>query len=386
MADTDRVRLEIGFEGAQVLSVWVTAAVADGLGSALAGDAPGGFTFEAEDGHYTVALNKIVFVKRFARESRVGFGASGLALSLEVGIVGLPGAGKTTLFTALTKAGGGEYGKTNVAMAQIVDQRLGALAEVVHAKKITPAAIRVQDVPGTGPALLGNLRQVDALLVVLDGFSPGADPAGDLETLRLELLVADRDHVERRLERVEKQAKSGDAKLRAEVEELGKVLAHIDAEKPLSEYPGELPPELEPLTTKPLLAVENGPGGIDLALEAELAELDDEEAAAFRDGGVSALEEVVRRLHDALDLVTFFTAGEKDTRAWTLRNGETALDAAETIHSDIARGFIRCEVIDWKDLVDSGSHAEASRRGLQRLEGKTYVVRDGDVLNIRFNV
>jgi ribosome-binding ATPase len=307
-------------------------------------------------------------------------------VSLEVGIVGLPGAGKTTLYTALTKAGGGEYGKTNVAMAQIVDPRLDALAAVVNAKKITPAAIRVQDVPGTGPALLGNLRQVDALLVVLDGFSPAADPARDLETLQLELLVADRDHVERRLERVEKQAKSGDAKLRVEVEELRKVLAHIDAEKGLAEYPGELPPELEPLTTKPVLSVENGPGGIDLALEAELAELDDEEAAAFRDGGASALEEVVRRLHDALDLVTFFTAGEKDTRAWTLRNGETALDAAETIHSDIARGFIRCEVIGWKDLVDSGSHAEASRRNLQRLEGKTYVVRDGDVLNIRFNV
>jgi ribosome-binding ATPase YchF (GTP1/OBG family) len=307
-------------------------------------------------------------------------------VALEVGIVGLPGAGKTTLFTALTKAGGGEYGKTNVAMAPIADPRLDALAKVVAAKKVTPAAIRVQDVPGTGPALLGNLRQVDALLVVLDGFSAGADPSGDLETLRLELLVADRDHVERRLERVEKQAKSGDPKLRAEVEELRKVLAHIDAEKPLSEWPGELPGELEPLTTKPLLALENGPGAIDLALEAELAELDEEEAAAFRDGGSSALEEVVRRLHDALDLVTFFTAGEKETRAWTLRNGETALDAAATIHSDIARGFIRCEVIDWKDLVDAGSHAEASRRGVQRLEGKTYVVRDGDVLNIRFNV
>jgi len=307
-------------------------------------------------------------------------------VALEVGIVGLPGSGKTTLFTALTKAGAGEYGKTNVGMAQIADERLDALARIVSARKITPAAIRVQDVPGTGPALLGNLRQVDALLVVLDGFSPGADPARDLENLRLELLVADRDHAERRLERVEKQAKSGDPKLRVEVEELGKVLAFVDTEAPLSEYPGELPAELEPLTTKPLLAVENGPGGIDLALEAELAELSDEDAAEFRDGGASALEEVVRRLHDALDLVTFFTAGEKETRAWTLRNGETALDAAATIHSDIARGFIRCEVIGWSDLVDSGSHAEASRRGLQRLEGKTYVVRDGDVLNIRFNV
>jgi hypothetical protein len=305
---------------------------------------------------------------------------------LEVGIVGLPGAGKTTLFTALTKAGGGEYGKTNVGMAHVADERLGALARIVAAKKVTPAAIRVQDVPGTGPALLGALRQVDALLVVLDGFSPDADPVGDIENLKLELLVADRDHVERRLERVEKQAKSGDPKLRAEVEELRKVLAHADAGAPLSDYPGELPGELEPLTTKPLIAVENGPGGIDLALEAELAELSDEEAAAFRDGGSSALEEVVRRLRDSLDLVTFFTAGEKETRAWPLRNGQTALDAAGTIHSDIARGFIRCEVIDWRDLVDAGSHAEAARRGQQRLEGKTYVVRDGDVLNIRFNV
>ena len=120
-------------------------------------------------------------------------------------------------------------------MAEIADPRLDALAEVVSAKKVTPAAIRVQDVPGTGPALLGNLRQVDALLVVLDGFSPGADPAGDLENLKLELLVADRDHVAGRLERVEKQAKSGDPKLRAEVERLREVLAAVDAGTPLSE-------------------------------------------------------------------------------------------------------------------------------------------------------
>ena len=130
--------------------------------------------------------------------------------------------------------------------------------------------------------------------------------------------------------------------------------------------------------------VENGPGGIDLAFELELSELGDAEAAEFRDGP-SALEEIVRRLRDALGLITFFTGGDTEARAWMLRQGQTALDAAAEIHSDIARGFIRCEVIGVDDLVETGSRAEAARRGLQRLEGKEYVVADGDVLHIRFS-
>jgi len=308
-------------------------------------------------------------------------------MALEVGIVGLPGSGKTTLFTSLTRTGGAGFGKENVGMASIADDRLEALAALVGARKITPATIRVVDVPGTGPALLGGLRQVDAILAVADGFSPGSDPARDLETLELELLVADRDHVERRLERVEKQAKSGDAALRKEAEQLQALLAQLEAGDTLRDHVGELPAELEPLTTKPLLAVENGPTGIDLQLEAELAEMSDADAAEFREeGSASALDEVVRRLRDALDLITFFTAGEKETRAWTLRRGQTALEAAASVHSDIARGFIRCETISTQDLLDAGSHAEASKRGTQRLEGKTYEVQDGDVLNIRFNV
>jgi ribosome-binding ATPase YchF (GTP1/OBG family) len=308
-------------------------------------------------------------------------------VALEVGIVGLPSSGKTTLFRALTRAETHGSGKEHVGMAQIPDERLGRLAQTVGARKVTPAAVRVVDVPGTGPQLLGNLRQVDALLVVLDGFSGTRVPADDLETLKLELLVADRDHVERRLERVGKQAKSGDARLKAEAAELERVLAHLDAGEPLAEWDGELSPELEPLTTKPLLELVNGSGGgIDLQLEAELADLSPEEAAEFRGSDESALGAVVRRLAETLDLITFFTAGEKETRAWTLRRGETAIDAAETIHSDIARGFIRCEVVRWNDLVEAGGHAEAARAGKQRLEGKTYVVEDGDVLNVRFNV
>ena len=301
-------------------------------------------------------------------------------MPLEVGIVGLPSSGKSTLFHALT----GVRAAGDVGMASIPDERLRQVADVVGARKVTPAAIRVVEVRGTGPALLGNLRQVDALLVVLDGFSGTRVPADDVETLRLELLLADRDHVARRLERVAKQAKSGDPQLKREVAELERLLAHLDTGASLADWGEPLPSELEPLTTKPLVAVENGPGGIDLKLESELAELPREEAASFRDRA-SALDEVVARLKEQLDLIAFFTAGEKETRAWTLRRGETALDAAATVHSDIARGFIRCEVIRWEDLVAAGSHTEAARRGLQRLEGKTYIVEDGDVLNVRFS-
>jgi ribosome-binding ATPase YchF (GTP1/OBG family) len=306
-------------------------------------------------------------------------------LALQVGIVGLPNAGKTSLFRALT--GAETTGRDNVGMAAVPDDRLRQLAETVGAKKVTPAAVRVVDVPGTGAELLGNLRQVDLVLAVLDGWSGTRDARSDSEELSLELLAADRDHVQRRLERVAKQAKSGDATLRAEVANLEKLAAHLENLQAVSELGAdvEVPQELELLTIKPMMEIVNGPGGIDLKFEAELAELSDEEAAAFREGE-SALGAVARGLVETLDLITFFTAGEKETRAWTLRRGETALDAAETIHSDIARGFIRAEVIRWDDLVAAGSHSDARRQGLERVEGKTYEVQDGDVLNVRFNV
>ena len=171
-------------------------------------------------------------------------------------------------------------------MAPIADERLGALAEVVHARKMTPATMRVQDVPGAGRRSSANLRQVDALLVVAARLRSGdATPADDLETFKLELLVADRDHVEKRLERVEKQAKSGDREVRTEARGAAAGSSRTSmraARSPTT--PASCRRELEPLTTKPLIAIVNGPGGIDLQLEAELAELPDEEAAAFRDG------------------------------------------------------------------------------------------------------
>ena len=311
-------------------------------------------------------------------------------MDLRVGIVGLPNSGKTTLFNALTRAGAQVTAysevtqKPNLGMAVIADDRLERLAEVIGSKKVTPAAIRIVDVPGRAE-IPGELRQADALLAVLDGFTEDADPPADLETLRLELIVADREHVDRRLERVRKEAKSGDRAKLQEAETTERLLAHLDDGRPLSEWSGKIPAELEPLTTKPLIPLENGPDGIDCALEMELAELAPEEAAEFR-SGPSALDDVVFRLKETLGLVTFFTVGDTEARSWTLQEGQTALHAAESIHSDIARGFIRCEVIRWDDLLECGSHAEAARRGLQRLEGKTYVVQDGDVLNIRFNV
>ena len=306
-------------------------------------------------------------------------------MPLDVGIVGLPGAGKTTLFTALTRVSQTAYGQEHVGVAPIPDERLEPIAEVEGSAKTTPATVKLVDPPGLGAAVLGELRKADALLAVLRGFGPEADPGHDLETIGLELVVADRDHVEKRLERVRTMAKGGDPQIRDEVSELERILEHVEAGGPLSAYEPGLPPELEPLTTKPLVQIVNGDGGIDLKLEAELAELSPEEAAEFRDGP-GGFEQVLSNLFETAGLLTFFTGGEKETRAWTLGQGLTALDAAATIHTDIARGFIRCEVIAWRDLVEAGSRAEAARRGQQRLEGKDYVVADGDILNIRFNI
>jgi ribosome-binding ATPase YchF (GTP1/OBG family) len=304
---------------------------------------------------------------------------------LNLGIVGLPGSGKTTVFRALTGAPEGAYGKAHVGVAPIPDERVHRLAELLGSSKATPASMHIVDPPGLSPAVLGELRQVDALLGVTRGFGGDVDPARDRESVELELLVADRDHVERRVERVRTSAKSGDPALRRQVEEVERLLAHVDQGGRLADYPGDLPPELEPLTTKPAVWLVNGGDGVDFQLETELGALTPEEAAEFR-GGPPPLEALRDSLFADLGLITFFTGNENESHAWTLSAGATALEAAGSVHTDMARGFIRCEVVPFDDLIEAGSHAEAARRGLQRLEGKTYVVEDGDVLTVRFNV
>ena len=286
-------------------------------------------------------------------------------------------------FNALTGAGATVSAKENIGMAPVADERLDRIAQVVPAKKVTPACKDRRRSRERGPALRQSPPGRRPLLV-LDGWSGARNPEDDRVTLGLELLLADREHVERRLERVPKQAKSGDPALRDEVAVLQRLASHLDAGETLATFSEPIPAALEPLTTKPLLAVVNGAEGIDLQLEAELAE----PPPRRRPRSGRARPRSTRsfgRLFAALDLVSFFTAGDKETRAWTLRRGLTALDAAASIHTDIANGFIRAEVIRWNDLVECGSHAEAARRGLQRLEGKAYQVEDGDVLNIRFS-
>ena len=281
-------------------------------------------------------------------------------MPLDVGLVGLPGSGKTTLFRALTGAPtpAGEYGKPHVGMASVPDERLARLAEVLHSAKSTPAAMRVVDPPGLDASVLGELRKVDALIAVSRSFGPDVDAGRDSESLALELILADRDHVEKRLERVRQQAKSGDPETRKEVESLERVLAHVEAGGSLADYADELPGELEPLTTKPLVRIVNGQGGLDLQMEGELSELSPDEAAAFREGQ-SALEATVATLFEEAGLLTFFTGSDKEARAWTLRRGPVrARGGRDDPHGHRARlHSLR------GDLVRAPDRERQSRRG-----------------------
>jgi GTP-binding protein YchF len=357
---------------------------------------------------------------------------------MKVGIVGLPNAGKSSLFSALTgvAADAANYPFTtiepNVAVVPVADERLDAVARVTRASNAAPDTISFHDIAGLvagahrgeglGNKFLANIRETDAILHVVrvhqdprvvhpDG---RVDPLADAETIETELLYADLEQAERRLERVSKAAKGGDPHATAEQAWLSELIAALQAGQPARTVPApaEAPDVvalLEPLTAKPVLYVANVDEGsfdvpaaldeharaagasavaISARLEAELAELDDEEAAAMRaDLGLerSSLETVVRGAFELLHLIAFFTAGEgRPAQSWHLPRGSSAYEAAGLVHTDIQRGFVRAEVVAWDELVAAGGYAGARDRGTLRTEGRDYVVVDGDVITIRF--
>ena len=355
--------------------------------------------------------------------------------SLEIGIIGLPNCGKTSVFNALTGTGAPvtDYAATtpsaNRGVAPVPDERLDACRAAASSRELIPATVEVVDVSGLvrgggrdgglGGEFLQHLRAADALIHVVRCFTDDAvfhvdgriDPADDAEAVDLELLFADAGVVQKRIERQEKAARTGAKEARAEVEVLGRLLAHLEGGAPVRTFAEPLPHELDLLTAKPLLYVANTDetgdpervaalraytGPIEVVpvaakFEAELAEIEDPDERALFLGEIGLAEPAAPRVAAAafrqLDLIQFFTIGPKEARAWPLRRGSTAVEAAGKIHTDFERGFIRAEVIAWPDFVAcNGSSAEAQKRALQRVEGRDYVVQDGDVINVRFNV
>ena len=358
---------------------------------------------------------------------------------MELGLVGRTNAGKTALFNLITdsQAEVAPYPFTTReavrGMAEVPDARIDAIADAQDIPNRVRAKVQVVDIPGLaagagqgeglGGKALGELRQMDALIHVVRAFAnsevphpeDAVDPRADAEAIDLELLLADREQVERRLEKVRKGAKSGDPAAKAELGLLEALASDLDAGTPLR-MTGDpdgaaLALEMGLLTAKPVLYVVNsddpgappedlaayaasrGAQAIALAVgtELELAQLSDEEAAELAAelelGDVRGADAVVRAAYELLDLVTFFTgSGPPEARAWPIRRGLTADKAAGKIHSDMERGFIRAEVVPWQELVAAGSFAKARESAHARMEGKDYVVQEGDVMQIRFAV
>ena len=323
----------------------------------------------------------------------------------DIGIVGLPYSGKSTLFSALTRSGVAG-GRSNQAVVDVPDPRLQVLSEIEKSKKVAHAKVRFVDVPGGLTAQgIAEFRQTDALCMVVRAFGDDADPKADLASLEAELVLADMASIESGVEKARKKSKGKDV-VKGELEALEKAHELLDSERPLrdGDWDDDALKILKgygPLTLKPWIVVANVEEGgeppaslddaiaISAALEAEVAGMSDEEASELLAGfGIESpgLERVIAACYRALDLITFLTTGEDETRAWEVRRGATAPEAAGAIHTDLQRGFIRAEVIHYDDLVGSGSWDAAKAKGQLRVEGKDYVVKEGDVLHVRFAV
>jgi ribosome-binding ATPase len=357
---------------------------------------------------------------------------------VKVGIVGLPNAGKSSLFNALTRAGAeaANYPFTtiepNVAVVPVRDERLDRVAETIGSSSIVYDTVDFHDIAGLvrgahqgeglGNQFLANIRETDAIVHVVRAHQDASvvhpegsvDPLRDIETIETELVYADLEQAERRHARVVRAARSGDKAAIAEEAWLRAVIEALQSGRPARSVPApaEAPDalrELQPLTAKPVLFVVNVEEGseevppavaaraeedgalavaVSSRLEAELSELDDDEAAVMREelgAGPSSLDQVVTGAFALLDQLAFFTAGEaKPAQSWHLRRGLTAWHAAGEIHSDIQRGFVRAEVISWEALVQAGGYAGARGNGSLRLEGRDYAMADGDVITVRF--
>lgn len=365
-------------------------------------------------------------------------------MALQLGLVGLPNVGKSTLFNALTRAGAmvASYPFTtidpNVGVVPVPDPRLDRIAEIIAPEEVVPASMRVVDIAGlvrgasTGEGLgnqfLSHIRAVDAIAMVVRCFessevahvTESLDPIDDIETVQLELILSDLSLLERHRERVQTRAKSAPREYAHEIAALDSIAHRLQSgqwleQETLDEHEIQAIAGLDLLTIKPLIYVANVdehnlPDGGALAakvssyaadhgvpavvvcaqVEADLAEFPPDEAAllaAEMQIGVGGLRQLIGVGYRTLDYITFFTTtGEKQVRAWELQRGKTALDAAARVHSDLARGFIRAEVISFAALDRVASIAHAREQGLLRLEGRDYVVEDGDVIHVRFAV